>query len=61
MDTPRERFYRKNTPDPMAGVRDAMSRRGDFDPDPDHYADEAGVFEAQAVLEALEVEGEVLS
>ena len=60
MDTPQDPFYRKEEPDPMADVRRAMSRRGDFDPSPEHYANEASAFEVLTVLEALEVEGEVL-
>jgi hypothetical protein len=60
MDAPQTPFYRKDEPDPMADVRTAMSRRGDFDPSPEHYANEASAFEVLAVLEALDVEGEVL-
>ena len=48
-------------PELLASVRDAMSRRGDFDPSPEEYADEANYFEVLAVLEALTVEGEVLA
>lgn len=61
MDAPQAPFYRKDEPDPMADVRTAMSRRGDFDPSPEHYADEAGAFEVLTVLESLTVEGEVLA
>ena len=50
-----------SSPDSMAEVRDAMSRRGDFYPSPEHYADESGIFEVMAVLEALTIEGEVLA
>ena len=60
MDVPQTPFYREDEPDPMADVRDAMSRRGDFDPSPEDYANEASAFEVLAVLEAVEVEGEVL-
>lgn len=61
MDAPHESFYRKDEPDPMADVRGTMSRRGDFDPSPEHYANEANAFEVLAVLEALRDErGEVL-
>jgi len=48
-------------PDSLASVRDAMSRRGDFDPSPEEYTDEANYFEVLAVLEALAVEDEVLA
>ncbi|MDP9410789.1 MAG: hypothetical protein M3R38_10910 [Actinomycetota bacterium] len=61
MDAPQGPFYRKDEPDPMAGVRDAMSRRGDFDPSPARYADEVNHFEVLAVLEALTIEDEVLA
>ena len=61
MDTPQGPFYKKNEPDKVADVRDAMSRRGDFDPDPERYANETSTFEVLAVLEALTVEGEVLA
>jgi hypothetical protein len=45
----------------MADVRSAMSLRGDFDPSPEHDANEASAFEVLACLEAIEVEGEVLA
>jgi hypothetical protein len=45
----------------MADVRDAMSRRGDFDPSPEDYASEASLLEVLAVLEALAIEDEVLA
>jgi hypothetical protein len=45
----------------MADVRSALSLRGDFDPSPEHYANEASAFEVLAVLEALTVEDEVLA
>ncbi len=48
-------------PDPVADIRAAMSRRGDFDPSPEDYANESNFFEVLAALEALEVEGEVLA
>ena len=48
-------------PELLASVRDAMSRRGDFDPSPEQYADEANYFEILAVLEALAVEDGVLA
>jgi hypothetical protein len=61
MDAPQESLYRRYESEPMADVRSAMSRRDDFDPTPDHYANEASAFESLAVLEALTVEGEVLA
>jgi len=61
MIAPQDRFYRKGESEPMADVRSAMSRRGDFGPSPEQYADEAQYFEVLAVLEALTVEGEVLA
>ncbi len=60
MDAPREPFYSRDEIETMADVRDAMSRRGDFDPSPERYTD-LGNFEVLAVLEALRVEGEVLA
>ncbi len=50
-------------PDPIAEVRGAMSRRDDFDPIPERYAGELNIsaFEAEAAMEALRVEGEVLA
>lgn len=42
-------------------MRGAMSRRDDFEPRPESYADESRMFEVLAALEALEVEGEVLA
>jgi hypothetical protein len=61
MDAPQEAFYRKDAPDPMADVRDSMSRRGDFEPSPSDYANESYFFEVEAALEALRVEDEVLA
>ncbi len=61
MDTPQASFYRKDEPDPMADVREAMSRRSDFGPSPERYANEANYFEVMAVLEALAIEDEVLA
>jgi hypothetical protein len=61
MDAPQTPFYREDEPDPMADVRDAMSRRGDFDPSPEDYASEARLLEVLAVLEALAIEDEVLA
>jgi hypothetical protein len=61
MDAPQTPFYREDEPDPMADVRDAMSRRGDFDPSPEDYASEASLLEVLAVLEALAIEDEVLA
>ncbi len=58
MESAPKRFYTKDAPDPMADVRAAMNRGGDFDPAPGHYADQARIFEVLAVLEALEVEDE---
>ncbi len=60
MDVPQTPFYREDKPDPMADVRDAMSRRGDFDPSPEDYASEARLLEVLAVLEALAIEDEIL-
>jgi hypothetical protein len=54
-------IYTSDPPEPLADVRAAMSRRGDFDPTPETYASGEAVFEIMAVLEALEVDGEVLS
>jgi hypothetical protein len=61
LDAPQEAFYMKGTPDLMADVRAAMSRHGDFDPVPEHYSNDTNIFEILAVLEALAVEGEILS
>jgi len=61
MNAPHESFYIKDDGSPMADVRDAMSRRGDFDPSPEDYASEASVLEVLAVLEALAIEDEVLA
>ena len=48
-------------PEALADVRSAMSRRDDFDPAPEHYADQTRIFEVIAALEALTIEGEVLA
>lgn len=61
MDAPRELFYKKIESDPMADVRHAMSRRGDFGPNPENYANEINAFQVMVVLEALTIEGEVLA
>ena len=61
MNAPHESFYIKDDASPMADVRDAMSRRGDFDPSPEDYATEASLLEVLAVLEALAIEDEVLA
>jgi hypothetical protein len=61
MDAPLEPFYRRDESETMADVRDAMSRRGDFDPSPERHANDTGYFEVLAVLEALVVEDEVLT
>lgn len=61
MDAPQEAFYTKDTPDLMADVRAAISRRGDFNPTPEHYAGESNFFEIQAVLEALAIADQVLA
>ncbi len=53
--------YTSDPPETLADVRSAMSRRNDFDPAPEHYADQARTFEVLAALEALAVEGEVLA
>jgi hypothetical protein len=60
MDTSQDSFYTNYTPDLVADVRDAMSRRGDFDLSPEQYADETNIFEALAVLEALTIDNEIL-
>jgi hypothetical protein len=60
MYAPQDPFYDKDESETMADVRDAMSRRGDFNPSPERYGDEAGAFEVLAALKALTVEGEVL-
>jgi hypothetical protein len=61
MEAPQEPFYWKDEVETMAEVRDAMSRRGDFCPSPERYANETDHFEVLAALEALLVEGEVLA
>jgi hypothetical protein len=61
LDAPQGPFYSKNEPDPMADVRGAMSRCGDFAPSPERYADETNYFEVLAALEALAIEDEVLA
>ncbi len=61
MTTAPHKIIQDSPPETLADVRDAMSRRGDFDPDPEGYAREADVFEVLAALEALTVEGEVLA
>ena len=53
--------YTSDPAETLADVRAAMSRGGDHDPSPEHYASEAHIFEVLAVLEALAVEGEVLA
>lgn len=58
---PQGSFYRKDEPDLMADVRSTTSRRGDFDPSPESYANDTNFFEVLAVLEALAVEDEVLA
>jgi hypothetical protein len=60
MYAPQDPFYDKDESETMADVRDAMSRRGDFDPTPGRYVCETHDVEVIAVLEALIVEGEVL-
>ena len=61
MTTAPHEIIQDSPPVALADVRDTMSRRGDFDPDPADYAKEADVFEVLAALEALTVEGEVLA
>jgi hypothetical protein len=61
MDAPQSSFYNEPRTETLAEVRDAINRRGDFDPDPADYAREADVFEVLAALEVLTVEGEVLA
>ncbi len=48
-------------PEALADVREAMSRRGDFDPSVESYANQSNFFEVLAALEALEVEGVALA
>ncbi|CAN5728599.1 hypothetical protein BH24ACT22_BH24ACT22_12060 [soil metagenome] len=57
-----EQFYRKDFPDPVANMRDPMSRSSDFDLDPERDALELDrpVFEVAAALDALRVESESL-
>ena len=64
MILPQEEFhthYSKNGASLVADVRSTMSRRGDFDPSPEHYANEASAFEVLTVLEALTIEDEALA
>jgi hypothetical protein len=61
MDAPQEEFYTKDTPDLVADVRDAMSRRGDFGLTPEHYVNDTSIFEVLAALKALTIEDEVLA
>ena len=61
MHAPQESFYTELQTETLAEVRDAMNRRGGFDPDPADYAREADVFEVLAALEALTIEDEVLA
>ncbi len=61
MDAPIEPFYKRDESETMADVREAMSRRGDFDPTPERYANETLYVEIVAVLEGLLVEDEVLA
>lgn len=63
MDAPQEAFYKKAAPDPMADVRDTMSRRGDFYPSPERYVNalDVSAFEVLVVLEALTIEDEILA
>ena len=56
-----EPVYTSDPPETLADVRAAMSRRDDFDPTPEHYADQTRIFEVIAALEALTIEGEVLA
>ncbi len=53
--------YTSDPPETLADVREAMSRRGDFNPGPESYADQARIFEVLATLEALRIQGEVLA
>jgi hypothetical protein len=61
MAAPQDPFYFRDESETMADIRDAMSRRGDFDPTPERYANEAHYVEIVAVLEGLLVENEVLA
>jgi len=58
MDAPQEEFYRRDEPETMADVCDAMSRSGDFGPNREGHEDEVGACEVLAALEALTVEHE---
>lgn len=59
---PGEAFRTKDEPETLADVRAAMSRGDNFDPSPEHYANESSTsFEVEVALEALSVEGEVLA
>lgn len=53
--------YTSDLVETLADVRDAVSRRGDFDSVPAHYANDTNIFEVLAALEALTIEDEVLS
>ena len=61
MAAPQDPFYFKDKSETMADIRNAMSRRGDFEPSPERYANETHYVEIVAVLEGLLVEDEVLA
>lgn len=61
MDAPQPPFYKNDSAETLTDVRGAMSRRGDFDPVPAHYANDTNIFEVLAALEALTIEDEVLT
>jgi hypothetical protein len=62
LDAPQESsFYTEPWTETLAEVRDRMSRRGDFGPNPDDYTHDSSIFEVLAALEALAVEDEVLA
>ena len=61
MDAPQESFYPELRTETLADVRSLIDRRGDFDPNPAEYVKVSDVFEVQAALEALSIEGEVLA
>ena len=61
MDAPQEPFYIEPRPETLADLRAEMSRRGDFGPSVERYANEANYFEVLTALEALAIEDEVLA
>lgn len=63
MFAPHKILYMGGCADVLLDVRDAVNRRRDPDPDPARLAEETGHPESEvlAALEALEVDGEVLT